>query len=349
MGFYSFGYQGAAKKILLNPPKSFHDWKQKFFFIREEVIPIAMTFRLWTDVIEKDDLAIPKKEDWYLKLTATPNRVFGENVMVVAQISDQWPQDSEEVPVLKFQGKEARLYQAVFPTFGGSMGGRPLRPSEHYWYDTIKARFMYPVDGAFTDPPTATEGAHIPNPRPVRAVTSAGKVILYLSREESVGSSNGELSSWSNILAGVLRDLGIDPEENKKKSKKKKIITNDADVTNKKGGSSRVTAGAADKGTLRFRQSNLEDYVIISDSLEGLSRIGEKKTSAAGSKSSGNVGSRNPDAGATASSIALDEEDEEEEEEEPATKLVSRKRSRGETTAGASVAQKTGGIPLIGK
>ncbi|KAJ0522874.1 hypothetical protein HanIR_Chr10g0487391 [Helianthus annuus] len=66
MGFYSFGNRGAAKKILSNPPKSFHDWKQKFFFIREDVVPIAMTFRSWTDVIEKEDLAIPKKEGWYL-------------------------------------------------------------------------------------------------------------------------------------------------------------------------------------------------------------------------------------------------------------------------------------------
>ncbi|KAJ0667383.1 hypothetical protein HanPI659440_Chr17g0677221 [Helianthus annuus] len=45
MVFYSFASRGAAKKILLNPPKSFHDWKPKFFFICEEVIPIAMTFR----------------------------------------------------------------------------------------------------------------------------------------------------------------------------------------------------------------------------------------------------------------------------------------------------------------
>ncbi|KAJ0709303.1 hypothetical protein HanRHA438_Chr09g0424391 [Helianthus annuus] len=35
MGFYSFGSRGAAKKILLNPPKSFHEWKPKFFYIRE--------------------------------------------------------------------------------------------------------------------------------------------------------------------------------------------------------------------------------------------------------------------------------------------------------------------------
>ncbi|KAJ0576886.1 hypothetical protein HanPSC8_Chr05g0206261 [Helianthus annuus] len=104
MGFYSFGNRGSTKKILLNPPKSFHDCKQKFFFIREEVIPIAMTFRA-PNVIEKEELAIPKKDDWYVKLTATPNRVFGENVLVAARTSDQWPPESKEVPVLKFQDR----------------------------------------------------------------------------------------------------------------------------------------------------------------------------------------------------------------------------------------------------
>ena len=53
--------------------------------------------------------------------------------------------------------------------------------------------------------------------------------------------------------------------------------------------------------------------MIISDSLEGFSRIGEKKTGAAGSRSSGSAGSRNPDAGATLSSLAHDEEEEEED------------------------------------
>ncbi|MFS7944881.1 hypothetical protein Hanom_Chr06g00517461 [Helianthus anomalus] len=48
----------------------------KFFFIREEVIPIAMIFH-GPDSIEKEELPIPKGADWYLKLTATPNRIFG--------------------------------------------------------------------------------------------------------------------------------------------------------------------------------------------------------------------------------------------------------------------------------
>ncbi|MFS8023138.1 hypothetical protein Hanom_Chr16g01447931 [Helianthus anomalus] len=239
-----------------------------------------------------------------------------------------------------------------FPTFGGSMGVRPLESGEQYWYERIKGHFLYPPAGAFANPSTTTEGAHLPNPRPLRVVTYAGKEILYLSSEESVGSTNEELSSWSNIFAGVLRDLGIDPEEKKKKpnKKKKQVITIDPKPTGKKGRSSRATTGASEKGTLRFRQSNLEDYVITSDPLEGWSRIGEKKTSAAGSKSSGSAGSINPDAGATPSSIALDEEEEEEEkEEEPALKLVSRKRSRDEVVAGVKAAQKAEGVPVIGK
>ncbi|MFS7908015.1 hypothetical protein Hanom_Chr01g00078251 [Helianthus anomalus] len=305
MGFYSFVNWGSAKKIILNPPKSFHVWKHKFFFIREEVIPIAMIFHA-PNVIEKEELPIPKGEAWYLKLTAMPNRIFGENVLLAAQMSDQWPTESKEVPVLKFQDREARLYHAAFPTFGGSMGVRPLEPRDLYWYERIKGHFLYPPAGAFANPPITTECTHLPNPISLRAVTSTEKEILYLSSEESV---NGELISWSNIFA---------------------VITIDAEPSSKKGGGSRTTVGASDKGTHRFRQSNLDDYVVASDSLEGLSRIDEKKTGAAGSKSSGSAGSRNPDAGVIPSSIALDE-DEEEEEEEHAVKLISRKRIRDET------------------
>ncbi|KAJ0715785.1 hypothetical protein HanPI659440_Chr13g0505381 [Helianthus annuus] len=101
IGFYSFGNRGAAKKILISPPKSFRDWKMKFFFIREKVIPIAMIFRE-SDKIEKEELPIPKTADQYMHLLATPNRIFGEQVLVAAAMSDKWPKRSEEVPVLMF-------------------------------------------------------------------------------------------------------------------------------------------------------------------------------------------------------------------------------------------------------
>ncbi|KAJ0573238.1 hypothetical protein HanRHA438_Chr06g0264091 [Helianthus annuus] len=173
---------------MLNPPKSFDDWKMKFFFIREEVIQIAMIFRK-LDMIEKEELPIPKGADWYLNLVATPNRIFGENVLVAAHMSDKWPETSDEVPVLKFEDREAHLYQAAFPTFGGAMGVHPLRSGEPYWYEQIKGNFLYPPAGVFANPSSMTEGALLPKPRPLRGVTSAGKEILFLSSKESVGSS----------------------------------------------------------------------------------------------------------------------------------------------------------------
>ncbi|KAF5775537.1 hypothetical protein HanXRQr2_Chr13g0613161 [Helianthus annuus] len=342
MGFFSFASRGAAKKILLNPPKSFHDWKPKFFFIREEVLPIAMPFREWTEAIPKEDLPIPKTARWYQQLTPTPNRVFGESVLVAAKMSDQWSPSSKEVPVLKIGDQEAQLYQAAFSTFGGSMGVRLVRDDEESWYDQIKGNFMFPAADAFASPPTATEGAQYPKPRPLRSVTLAGKETFYLSSEESVGSSNGELSSWSEIFAGVLRDLGIDPEEKKKKpvKKKKKV---EPEVTSKGTGPSRATSAAV-KGTLRLRQRDLGDYVIISDSYEGLSHAAKGKTGAGGSKSSGSAGSRNPDAGATPSFP-----EDVEEEEDAGAQLIGRKRGRSEATTGVAYAPTSVVIPAIGK
>ncbi|MFS7946820.1 hypothetical protein Hanom_Chr06g00540821 [Helianthus anomalus] len=57
-----------------------------------------MIFRA-PDVIEKEELPIPMKVGWYVKLTPTPNH---ENVLVASRMSDQWPADSTEVLVLKF-------------------------------------------------------------------------------------------------------------------------------------------------------------------------------------------------------------------------------------------------------
>ncbi|KAJ0539047.1 hypothetical protein HanHA300_Chr08g0281851 [Helianthus annuus] len=235
------------------------------------------------------------------------------------------------------------------------MGVRPLGDGEVFWYEQIKNNFLYPPAGIFACPPTATEGAQLPKPRPLRGVTSAGKEILYLSSEESVGSSNEELSSWSNIFAGVLLNLRIDPEEKPKKAPTKKKTTTrkkvavDTGATSKKTGGSRTTVEIPEKGTLRFRQSNLEDYIVATYSLEGLSLIGEKKKSGATtSKSSGSAGSRAPESGATSSS--LHEEKEEEEVKEEGVRLVARKRSREETTVGdPPPAQKAAATQPIGK
>ncbi|KAJ0480237.1 hypothetical protein HanIR_Chr13g0629271 [Helianthus annuus] len=63
-GFYSFVQRATAKKILLNPPKSFHDWKHKFFFIKAGVIPMRMVLRGKEDV-PIETLQTPSEETWY--------------------------------------------------------------------------------------------------------------------------------------------------------------------------------------------------------------------------------------------------------------------------------------------
>ncbi|KAJ0644944.1 hypothetical protein HanRHA438_Chr16g0762311 [Helianthus annuus] len=62
-GFYSFVQRAYVKKILLQPPKSFHDWKQKFFFIKVGVIPKRMTFR-GKEVVPTETIQTPFSENW---------------------------------------------------------------------------------------------------------------------------------------------------------------------------------------------------------------------------------------------------------------------------------------------
>ncbi|MFS7961294.1 hypothetical protein Hanom_Chr08g00713271 [Helianthus anomalus] len=246
-----------------------------------------------------------------MRLMATPNRVFGEQVLVVAGISDKWPARSKEVPVIMFNGEGMFPYflvQSAFPTFGGAMGVRLLGDGEVFWYEQIQDNFMYPPAGSFASPPTAIEDAHLPKPRPLRGVTSARKEILYLSSEESVGSSNEEQSSWSKIFAGVLRDLGIDDEEKKnkkvamKKVASKKKVNVEASVTSKKARGGHATVDIPQKGEM------------------------PKSRAAAASRSLGSARSRAPKSGATPSSIC--EEEEEKEVEEAAANTPPPRRRR---------------------
>ncbi|KAJ0948340.1 hypothetical protein HanRHA438_Chr01g0026101 [Helianthus annuus] len=137
LGLFSFASCGVAKKILISAPKSFHGRKDKFFYIHEEVIPIAMTFRT-PEVIEKKILSVPKSAEWYRDLLALPNQYFGENTLVATGMSDRWPQDSVEVPIFLQDGVEKDLYHRAFPACSGIMGARQLREGEQMWYDQIR-------------------------------------------------------------------------------------------------------------------------------------------------------------------------------------------------------------------
>ncbi|KAF5769636.1 hypothetical protein HanXRQr2_Chr14g0650581 [Helianthus annuus] len=135
---------------------------------------------------------------------ALPNQVFGEQVLLTAEVS---------------------LYHRAFLAHAGVMSVRPMRAAEEYWAEKIRPNFMHARDDLFVAPLVATEGAHIPNPKPCRAITPAGKEVVYLSSEESVASSKHELNPHHDVFAGVLRNLGINHEEKKPKRVSKKKVT----------------------------------------------------------------------------------------------------------------------------
>ncbi|MFS7920976.1 hypothetical protein Hanom_Chr03g00231191 [Helianthus anomalus] len=192
--FYSFATCG-SKRLLLNPPKSSHDKKGIFFYIHEEVIPIAMDFRDPTP-IPKETLKIPKGVAWYGKLSALPNRTFGEQVLVAAGMSDKWPNTRTDVPVLILDG----------------VGMCPVHDDEELWYEQIQDNFMYPPADTFAASPTSTEGAHILNLMSCRAITPAVEEVVLLSSGEYIASSKHGLNSPSYVFAGSLRELGVDPD-----------------------------------------------------------------------------------------------------------------------------------------
>ncbi|KAM0038561.1 hypothetical protein Hdeb2414_s0013g00416331 [Helianthus debilis subsp. tardiflorus] len=153
-GFYSFVKRASAKKILLQPPKSFHDWKPKFFFIKAGLIPMKMTFRGKEDVAT-ETIQTPFSEAWYQDLKDVPSIVLPEKALVDVGMSLFWRMERENKPVYMEEGKVVLLYVIAFEREGGSMATIPKRADEELWYLQIIKHFAFPRDEDLAaQPPT---------------------------------------------------------------------------------------------------------------------------------------------------------------------------------------------------
>ncbi|KAL9994251.1 hypothetical protein Hdeb2414_s0937g00964091 [Helianthus debilis subsp. tardiflorus] len=149
------------------------------------------------------------------------------------------------------------------------MGVRPLHVDEEYWLEQIRTNFIYTPAKVFAAPPVATEGARIPNLRPCRAITPARKEVVYLSSKESVASFEHELNPSHRLFAGVLRNLGVDPEKKKpKRVSKKKTTAAGGAAVNKTEVTGATSDVASRNGTTQFQQSMIEDFMYVVDSFE---------------------------------------------------------------------------------
>ncbi|KAJ0693236.1 hypothetical protein HanPI659440_Chr15g0594901 [Helianthus annuus] len=109
-GFYSFNSRtGSVIPCSSNPPKSLHDWKQKFFYIRRGVIPVHMHYLAGSEGIPKVSvIAGFAQQAWYKKVTekATSISQLDEMALVGAGMSLLWvPKNPFGVPMYGYQGK----------------------------------------------------------------------------------------------------------------------------------------------------------------------------------------------------------------------------------------------------
>ncbi|MFS7998093.1 hypothetical protein Hanom_Chr12g01149601 [Helianthus anomalus] len=91
------------------PPKSLHDWKHKFFYIRRGVIPIDMHYRSESEGVPRVNVSIPfADEEWYKTLTrkSTPMIQLEEIALVAAGMSVLWvPQNPRAYLVYAHKGR----------------------------------------------------------------------------------------------------------------------------------------------------------------------------------------------------------------------------------------------------
>ncbi|KAM0029527.1 hypothetical protein Hdeb2414_s0018g00527141 [Helianthus debilis subsp. tardiflorus] len=108
--FYSFNSRtSGVDPCSSHPPKSLHDWKQKFFYIRRGVIPIDMHYRAESEGIPSVNVSVDfTEQDWHKVLTrkVTPIIQLEERALVAARMSMLWaPQNPRGFPIYGYQGK----------------------------------------------------------------------------------------------------------------------------------------------------------------------------------------------------------------------------------------------------
>ncbi|KAJ0788159.1 hypothetical protein HanPI659440_Chr05g0188411 [Helianthus annuus] len=139
-GFYSFVQRASAKKILLQPPKFFHDWKPKFFYIKAGVILMEMSSRGKEDVLPKALVGSGMSLCWRMNREDKPvymkdgkGKIWGFLTLFF-----------EFAPFLLFS--VVSLYVVAFEREGGKMTIVSKRADEELWYLQIVKNFVLPRD-----------------------------------------------------------------------------------------------------------------------------------------------------------------------------------------------------------
>ncbi|KAJ0805360.1 hypothetical protein HanPI659440_Chr02g0049081 [Helianthus annuus] len=253
-GFYSFNSQTSGViPCSSNPPKSLHDWKQKFFYIRRGVIPVDMRYRAESE-------GIPK-----VTHKATSISQLEERALVGAGMSMLWvPKNPLGVPVYGYQGK--RIYSSRGET---DMDGQ------------IRYRFLHPTSESFgayantvlgEDSGDGFDDTIDPTREEVIVLSSEGSDRFrdgLTPHSPCAGPTQEAVNEPVDEPTDVDDDVPVETVDQLETRRKKKL---DKSEEKEKRVEENVTK------TPRKRLSTLPslDYVVVSDTLSGLD-AGEKR------------------------------------------------------------------------
>ncbi|KAJ0957226.1 hypothetical protein HanPSC8_Chr01g0024771 [Helianthus annuus] len=280
-GFYSFNSRTSGViPCSSNPPKSLHDWKQKFFYIRRGVILVDMHYRAEDEGIPKIDVTINfAKQEWYKTLTrkATSISQVEEWALVGAGMSMLWvPKNPRGVAVYGYQGKVGySLLNVLDPKVGGAMIEAILPEGRLVWLDQIRHRFLHSTSDSFAAYANATLGEDDEDDFDDTTDPTQEEVIV-LSSEGFDRSHEGLIPHSSrarpaqeaankpvNEPVDVDVELPVESAEQLETRRKKKL-----DKSEEK--EKRVDEDVTETPHKRPSTLPFLDYVVVSDTLSGL-------------------------------------------------------------------------------
>ncbi|KAJ0603773.1 hypothetical protein HanHA300_Chr02g0042091 [Helianthus annuus] len=270
--FYSFNSRtGGVSPCSTNPPKSLHDWKQKFVYIHRGVILINMHYREEREGVPRMNVSLNfADQEWYKVLTRKVTSIaqLEERALVVAGMSMLWaPQNPRGVPIYGYQGKGYNLMNVLDPKAGGAMVVATLPEGRPVWLDQIRDRFLHPTSECFAtyantilgeDGGDDLDDVLGPTREEVIVLLSGGSNRSHeglIPRSPRAGPPQGTMNELVNEPAGDDVDAPVDTAEQLETRKKKKKIDKSEGKKDKE-----PTAKAPRK---RPSNSSFLDYVVV--------------------------------------------------------------------------------------
>ncbi|KAJ0766452.1 hypothetical protein HanPSC8_Chr03g0084071 [Helianthus annuus] len=296
-GFYSFNSRtDGVNPYSTNPPKSLHDWKQKFFYIHRGVIPINMHYRGENEGVPRVNVSIDfAEQEWYKVFTRKVTSIaqLKERALVAAGMNMLWaPQNPTGVPIYGYQGKGYSLLNVLDPKAGGAMVMAILPEGRPMWLDQIRDCFLHPTNERLATYANAILGEDggddlddvlSPTREEVIVLSSEGSDISHeglIPRSPCAGPPQGTVNEPVNEPAGDDVETPVDTAEQLETRKKKKVDKSEG---------KKAEEPAAKAPRKRLSNSSFLDYVAAAALAEKKSRS-QKETPVVPSKSEVDLG-----------------------------------------------------------